>query len=54
MYDNNIVVNQQEMWSPLADDEESFDVTQYTRRFTMEILLKCVYSSNTNCLDLDE
>ncbi|XP_065909678.1 cytochrome P450 4F6-like [Dysidea avara] len=43
-----------EIWSGLADSGESVEVTEYLHLYTLDVLLRCIYSSNSNCLEKEE
>ena len=39
------------MWQEHADNETTFDVSDYTSLYTLDILLRCAFSDHTsNCL----
>ncbi|XP_065910268.1 ultra-long-chain fatty acid omega-hydroxylase-like [Dysidea avara] len=40
-----------EVWSGLADSGESVEITEYLHSYTLDVLLRCMYSSNSNCLE---
>ncbi|XP_065910275.1 ultra-long-chain fatty acid omega-hydroxylase-like [Dysidea avara] len=40
-----------EIWSGLADSGESVEITEYLHSYTLDVLLRCMYSSNSNCLE---
>ncbi|XP_065910267.1 cytochrome P450 4F12-like isoform X2 [Dysidea avara] len=43
-----------EVWSGLADSGESVEITEYLHSYTLDVLLRCMYSSNSNCLEKKE
>ncbi|XP_065910276.1 cytochrome P450 4B1-like [Dysidea avara] len=43
-----------EIWSGLADSGESVEITEYLHSYTLDVLLRCMYSSNSNCLEKEE
>ncbi|XP_065897731.1 cytochrome P450 4F6-like [Dysidea avara] len=40
-----------EIWSGLADSGESVEITEYLNLYTLDVLLRCIYSINSNCLE---
>ncbi|XP_065885838.1 cytochrome P450 4F6-like [Dysidea avara] len=40
-----------DIWGEHADRGESVEITKYLVSYTLDVLLRCVYSSNSNCLE---
>ena len=40
----------QDVWDPLAENGEYFDVFEYSSYFTLDVILRCAYSRNLNVL----
>ncbi|XP_065892053.1 cytochrome P450 4F6-like isoform X2 [Dysidea avara] len=40
-----------EIWSGLADSGESVEITEYLHSYAFDVLLRCMYSSDSNCLE---
>ncbi|XP_065885820.1 cytochrome P450 4F6-like isoform X2 [Dysidea avara] len=40
-----------DIWGEYADRGESIEITKYLVSYTLDVLLRCVYSTNSNCLE---
>ncbi|XP_065911380.1 cytochrome P450 4F6-like isoform X2 [Dysidea avara] len=41
-------------WSGLADSGESVEVTEHLHLYTLDVLMRCTFYSNSNCLEKEE
>ena len=40
-----------ERWNVYSENGESFDVTKYADLYTFDMLLRCIYSYDSNCVE---
>ena len=49
VYRANIIVLQ-DIWSGLADSGESVEITEFLCSYSLDVMLRCIFSINSNCL----
>ena len=40
-----------ERWNVYSENGESFDITEYADLHTFDVLLRCIYSYDSNCVE---